>query len=812
MNTSFLHVTQPTGSSWRGGRAVIAATLTAALATSLALGVSSGTAFAADTALSAAERHAPSALPDRIILIPTDDPAHSQRVNWRSTAETARAQIVEAPAAFGDVLTKNLETYDIETVDAYRDATVDTGNAGYVNTYHTVEFTNLKSNTRYSYRVGDGTSSDPSTSGSGATSINNWSAWQDFTTAADELEPYSFIYFGDAQNYIDSSVPRVFTQAMLSRPDAKMVLHAGDLMNQTGTSNANLAVQEKEWGEWFQAGTVLNATRNTIATPGNHEYNSSTAISSFWKPQFPFPENGPTEAGSSTVLEAVKQSAYYVDYQGVRYISLDSSPLQNGPLQESVRDAQVAWFEAVLQDTDRPKWTVVTFHHPVYAGTGSRNNSVVREAFNPLIQQYKVDLVLQGHDHVYNRGNNVADDDVSDPTKSHGPVYSISVSGGKMYTLNTGANWDDNGAKLRATGENKQLFQLVDVEQDKLTYQARLANDTFFDGYTVTKAGDSWDGEKTVQDITVDPELELPAAAEPIDTTVSVAANNQEVQAGAELKVTATVTDGVAGKVQFRNGNTALGEPVTVASGVATLTTTALPVGPHALYAVFTPDDLEAYAASTSAPVAVQVAQAVEQQPNPTDATAVETTTTLTTSTKRISYGKTVKLVAKVSGANVAGAVQFRSGSNKIGAPVTVTNGEATLSTKSLSVQSHALTAVFIPADSTKFAASSSAGAKLVVTKAASTVKVSRSAASVRSSGKIKLTIKVSSGADVSGTVKVTDKKTGKTWVTKAKLKNGNVVVTSPKLRGVGKHTLTVTYSGTSTSASATATTSVRVK
>ncbi|GGH51731.1 purple acid phosphatase family protein [Microbacterium album] len=516
----------------------------AVCATIGSVGLTASAAFAADTPYPAAQRYAITPVPDRITLIPTEDPATSQRVTWRADSATPRAQIVEAPAAFGDVQRSNAAAYDVIEVEAAFTEEVDP-KTGYVNRYHTAEFTGLKPNTRYSYRVGDAT--QPVTSGSGASSINNWSPWMDFTTAADGLEPYSFIYFGDAQNYIDSAVPRVFQQAVKDRPDARILLHAGDLMNQTGTTDSSLRIQEKEWAEWYAAAGYSNQQRNVIATPGNHEYNSSTSISPFWKPQFPFPSNGPALA-DGTPMPEVERSAYYVDYQGVRYISLDSSPLQNGPVQEHVRAAQKEWLEQVLTDPERPKWTVVTYHHPAFAGTGTRNNSLVRADWTPLFDKYGVDLVLQGHDHVYNRGNLITDDDPNDPTKSHGTVYSISVSGGKMYSLNQGQNWTNNGANLRVNGQNIQLYQLIDVSEGSLLYQARLATGEFYDGYRVDKPGNGWNSPKIVTDLTDDPdtgnnpqqpeEPEEPAK----DLNVSVNASTR-VMAGMQYVSVATVNN-----------------------------------------------------------------------------------------------------------------------------------------------------------------------------------------------------------------------------------------------------------------------------
>ncbi len=528
-------------------------------------------AQAADTPESAIERYAPSAHPDRVVLIPTADPAHSQKISWRSNAETPKVQFIEAPAAFGDTMMDGLTPIDgtdysrIVTVSATT-ASVDP-RTGYLNRYHAAELTGLKPNTRYAYRVGDGT--DPN-----GWPITNWTAWEDFTTAEEGLRPFSFIYFGDAQNYIDSAVPRVFHQAVLDRPKSKLMIHAGDLVNETGVTDAALQRQEQEWGQWYEAAGYNNQTRNVLATPGNHEYNSSTAITAFWKPQFPFPENGP-KAADGSVLEAVKRSAYYVDFQGVRYISLDSNPLQNGPVQTDVLAAQTRWFEAVLSDPNRPKWTVVTFHHPVYAGTSSRNNQVVRDNWNPLIDRYGVDLVLQGHDHVYNRGNQIKDDDAVDPAKSHGTVYSISVSGGKMYELNAGANWSANGARLRVRASHIQLYQLVDVTQNTLTYQARLANGTFFDGYRVEKSG-GWDGAKTVVDLDKDPDAAKATSSGALSTKTTLAAAKSTVAVGEQVVLEARVAQRAAGEIQFLDGATKIGDPVEVDGGVATYKTSVL--------------------------------------------------------------------------------------------------------------------------------------------------------------------------------------------------------------------------------------------
>jgi len=63
---------------------------------------------------------------------------------------------------------------------------------------------------------------------------------------------------------------------------------------------------------------------------------------------------------------------------------------------------------------------------------------------------------------------------------------------------------------------------------------------------------------------------------------------------------------GAAGTVQFMDGNTVLGAPVSVTAGFALLTTS-LPRGTHSLTAVFTPTNPADVAPSTSSPVSLTV-------------------------------------------------------------------------------------------------------------------------------------------------------------------------------------------------------------
>ena len=81
--------------------------------------------------------------------------------------------------------------------------------------HHRVDFTGLQAATRYAYRVGDG---------------RRWSNWHTFTTASATAEPFRFIYLGDAQDGLsDAWPPDLDGAARAAAPDARFVVHAGDL-------------------------------------------------------------------------------------------------------------------------------------------------------------------------------------------------------------------------------------------------------------------------------------------------------------------------------------------------------------------------------------------------------------------------------------------------------------------------------------------------------------------------------------------------------------------------------------------------------
>lgn len=138
-------------------------------------------------------------------------------------------------------------------------------------------------------------------------------------------------------------------------------------------------------------------------TPGNHDYNNHIPFSG--KPAYYDIFNCPTNAEAGGVASA-SERYYSYDYGNIHFVSLDSYDESSKPQKKMVQ-----WLEADLKANNQ-EWTVVYFHHPPYS-KGSHNsdnpNGIDRELVKmrtrivPVLEKYKVDLVLNGHSHSYER-------------------------------------------------------------------------------------------------------------------------------------------------------------------------------------------------------------------------------------------------------------------------------------------------------------------------------------------------------------------------------------------------------------------------
>ena len=384
----------------------------------------------------------PSHEPDRVILNLTENPETSIAVNWR-TDTTVQSGVLEWAVAtsgpeFRDQANKVQAKLEYLRVK-HRDEAVVTAN------YFSATVNNLQPGGKYVYRVG---------------SEGSWSEWYQIQMPGGSNKKISFIYFGDAQNDVKSMWSRVIREAYKTLPQVDFMLHAGDLINRHD--------RDLEWGEWFYAGNFIHATVPSVMTPGNHEYGTGVVLSPHWRKQFSLPLNGPT---------GLEETCFAINYPELKVISLDAEQIDESPL---YLEKQRVWLDSVLTNDPR-KWTAITFHYPVFSTKPNRDNENLRNHFKPIFDKHKVDIILQGHDHAYGRGMVTNVPTGKNVKEESGTVYVVSVSGPKMYDVS-------NDAWMQRKARNTQLFQVITIDEGKLTYQAFTANGELYDAFDLIKS------------------------------------------------------------------------------------------------------------------------------------------------------------------------------------------------------------------------------------------------------------------------------------------------------------------------------------
>lgn len=387
-----------------------------------------------------------------------EDPSTSCFISWRTDTTVLNGFVEIAVASPSPFPEENAEKVEAET-QKYSTYELSAN-------VHKVRLTTLQPGTPYIYRVGVG---------------GNWSEWFQFKTAK-EMGAFSFLYFGDTQAGNREVFSRNIRMAYKTCPNTAFMLFAGDIVN-TNTDN--------EWGDWYSAGGWIYASTPTIATPGNHEYytpdKAVKRLTPYWNTWLNFPQNG---------SENTKGTSYYVDYQGTRFISVNTSQFR---YEEDFDEEHVIWIENLLKENPY-KWTVVFQHHPNYVARKGPENDKIRKLLIPLYNKYGVDLVLQGHDHTYGRGIPEGNEFGAE---ENSPVYVVSVCGNKMYDLSFN-DWVDRCAS------KTQMFQHISIDNNKLTFEAYTADGMLYDEFEVEKLKNGKRNYIDKQPLAVKERVELP--------------------------------------------------------------------------------------------------------------------------------------------------------------------------------------------------------------------------------------------------------------------------------------------------------------
>jgi len=156
------------------------------------------------------------------------------------------------------------------------------------------------------------------------------------------------------------------------------------------------------------------------ATPGNHDYQNNQVHAGLrYQPHpihyYDIVNNFAEATDGGGGVPSHREEYYSFNYNNIHIVSLDSYGFENQPGQGTAifdpNGPQVTWLKqdlAAAQSNPAIHWTILYWHHPPYT-RGSYNSDTEAELVNvrknlvPILENYKVDLVMSGHSHVYER-------------------------------------------------------------------------------------------------------------------------------------------------------------------------------------------------------------------------------------------------------------------------------------------------------------------------------------------------------------------------------------------------------------------------
>ncbi|RUT45234.1 hypothetical protein EJP82_16270 [Paenibacillus anaericanus] len=341
---------------------------------------------------------------------------------------------------------------------------------------HKVIANQLNPGTKYVYRAGNG-------------DADGWGQMGSFTTDPAANQDFHFMYTTDTQGSSKSNFELwqdTFRKAIDTLVDPKFVLLTGDL-----TDDGDL---EQLW-QWF-LGVPQTEFANVPFAPiiGNHEiedYPNNNYYNHF---------NLPKDVGTGTE----DGSVYAFEYGDALFMQINSQYEGDvSPYKADAQfDAQLKWMRNQVAKTDK-KWKFVSMHKGAYssgdnASAESDRVKFYRKYLIPVFDEMGIDLVFEGHDHMYMRSyqmlnnvaiKNVVKDNQGNVVDPKGTVYLMGNSGAaKFYTINPSA---DNFFAAKNDQPNKKMFVDVSISGAVLKFTSYTAvknqSVAVYDAYSIKR-------------------------------------------------------------------------------------------------------------------------------------------------------------------------------------------------------------------------------------------------------------------------------------------------------------------------------------
>ena len=370
------------------------------------------------------QAYTPSQSPEHVLLTFGNQDGLSRNVSWQcdTVVRPSSLELVRLP--------------DGDTIQVEADGEVFKSRAGQA-AYYVARLRDLQPDSRYAYRV---------------MTAGRYSPWYAFRTYPDHRQKMSFLYVGDVQDTLGGQANRFLREALRRHPESELLVCGGDQTERPTHQN---------WEETFRDIDSVAQVMPMLTVTGNHDYLKGVIMTLERRFSLVF---------SYFLDSKISDNQVYTLCDGpVQFFLLDS----NRELPYLITQRQ--WLKEQLQQSSS-RWKIVVLHHPLYSIKGN-NNLIQRWMFNDLIEEYGVDLVLQGHEHAYARMTRY--DGGGNATT---PVYTVSHCSPKNYRI----QFDERFSKF---GISSRYYQTVTVSGDTLSLAVYEVYDhTLYDSLQIIKS------------------------------------------------------------------------------------------------------------------------------------------------------------------------------------------------------------------------------------------------------------------------------------------------------------------------------------
>ncbi|WP_329185567.1 metallophosphoesterase family protein [Actinacidiphila glaucinigra] len=233
-----------------------------------------------------------------------------------------------------------------------------------------------------------------------------------FTTAPDPAQrrPFVFTAFGDQ----GVSYHALANDSLILAQNPAFHLHAGDICyaDDSGHGAKDDIYDARVWDQFLAQTESVAARVPWMVALGNHDMEAWYSPNGYGgqEARWTLPGDGPDPARIP--------GAYSFAYGNVAVVALDANDVSYEiPANRGISGGrQTAWLDRRLGELRARAGTdflVVFFHHCAYSTTSAHaSEGGVREAWVPLFEKHRVDLVVNGHNHVYERTDAVRRDAV----------------------------------------------------------------------------------------------------------------------------------------------------------------------------------------------------------------------------------------------------------------------------------------------------------------------------------------------------------------------------------------------------------------